>query len=71
MPLTIDSKVKDLFANPKTAAVIEKYMPGFTTDKRTKMTFGMSFKALCSYPQTGMDKEKTEKLAAELDALGE
>ncbi len=67
MALTVDSKVKDLTANPKAVEICGKYGMDLT-DKRIKMAFGISLRKLASFPATGMTPEKLEALDAELKA---
>ncbi len=70
LTLTIDSKVKDLMADPRTVAVIDKYIPGMSTNRQAKMAYGLSLRALCKYPQVGISPAKVDDLAKELEALG-
>jgi hypothetical protein len=51
MAITIDSKIKDILANPKAADIVDKYSPGFKTDKQMKMVHGLSLRALAKFPQ--------------------
>lgn len=65
MALTVDSKVKDLAANPKAAEICKKYGMDFG-DKRIKMAFGISARALQRFPATGVSLEQLEAMDAEL-----
>lgn len=68
--LTVDSKIKDLAKNEVTNEICGKY--GFTFgDKRAKMTFGMTLRALAAFPQTGCTPDKLEELNAELIAANQ
>ena len=64
--LTIDSKIKDLAKNPQAAAICEKYGITFS-DKRSKMAFGISVRALSAYPQAGITPEKLAAMEKELE----
>lgn len=66
MALTVDSKIKELAANPKAVEICKKYGMDLT-DKRIKMAFGISARALAGFPATGVSKEKLEELAKELE----
>lgn len=70
LTLTIDSKLKDLMADPRSVTVVEKYIPGISTNKQTKMAYGLSLRALCKYPQVGISPAKVDELARELENLG-
>jgi len=70
MALTANSKVKELVENPETAKILEKYMPGMTTNPGTRMAYGMSLKALMAVPQAKVSKETAEKITKELEELG-
>jgi len=41
MALTLDSKIADLLANPKAKAILDKYLPGFSTNPQMAMAKGM------------------------------
>jgi hypothetical protein len=70
MALNVNSKVKDLLANPECVKVLEKYMPGMTTNPGLKAAYGMSLKALLAFPQTKCSKENAAAITKDLEALG-
>lgn len=65
--LTVDSKIKALAANEEANEICEKYGFDFM-DKRAKMTYGMTLRALAAFPQTGCTPDKLEQLNNELIA---
>ena len=65
--LTVDSKVKDLAANPGAVEICKKYGMDLT-DKRIKMAFGISARKLASFPATGVNAEALAKMDEELKA---
>jgi hypothetical protein len=70
MVITLDSKIKDILANPKAADIVEKYAPGFKTDKQMKMVYGLSLRGLAKFPQAKALAEKLpliEKEFAEIN----
>lgn len=67
MALTVDSKVKDLAANPQACEICKKYGMDLT-DKRIKMAFGISARALQRFTATGVSTEALEAMDAELKA---
>lgn len=69
MSLTVDSKIKDIMANPKAVEVVDKYSPGFATDKQMKMVYGMSLRALQKFPQSKMSLETLSEIDKELSQI--
>jgi len=70
MALDVNSKVKDLVENAETAKILEKHMPGMTTNPGTRMAYGMTLKALMAVPQAKVSKEVAEKITKDLEELG-
>lgn len=67
MALSVDSKVKDLAANPQAVEICKKYGMDLT-DKRIKMAFGVTARALANFPATGVSQEKLAAMNDELVA---
>lgn len=65
MALTADSKIKDLTANPQAVEICKKHGMDLT-DKRIKMAFGISARALQRFPATGVSAEELEAMDKEL-----
>lgn len=65
MALTVDSKVKDLAANAQAVEICKKHGLDLT-DKRIKLAFGISARALQRFPATGVSLEELEALDKEL-----
>jgi hypothetical protein len=51
MAVSIESKIGDLLANPKAKAVLDKHLPGFSTNPQMAMAKGMSLKMVA--PMSG------------------
>lgn len=68
--LSADSTIAAIMEVPQGVAVVEKYLPGFADNEQAKMAYGLTFKALCEIPQTGISPDKAEAFFAELDQLG-
>lgn len=62
MAITVNSKIKDIMADPKAADIVEKFLPGFKTDKQTKMVYGMSLRGLQKFPQAKLSNETIEAI---------
>lgn len=69
MPYDINSKLKDIMADPAAAAIMDKYMPGMSTNPQTKQGYGMSLKVITSFPQSKPLKEKLPQILEELAKL--
>jgi len=64
-----ESKVGDLVKDSAAAAVLEKFIPGITTNPQMKMAHGMTLKAVASFPQAAIIKEKLAEIDVALQAL--
>ncbi len=69
MPFDINSKLKDIVANPDAKAIIEKYLPDMLTNPGTKQAMGMSLKFMSSFPQSGPLKKALPQILEELAKL--
>jgi hypothetical protein len=69
MPFDINSKIKDIGANPEAKAIFEKYVPGFFENPQSKQAFGMSLKVVTSFPQSKPIKEKLPQILEEFAKL--
>ena len=69
MALTVDSKIKEIMANPEAVQIVDKHSPGFADNKQIKMVYGISLRALQKFPQTKMSLETLEEINNELSAL--
>jgi hypothetical protein len=70
MAISRNSKIKELMECPEAVAVIDKHLPGMTTNPGTKAAYGMTLLALTKFPQTKCPAETAEAMFAELEALG-
>jgi NAD(P)-dependent dehydrogenase (short-subunit alcohol dehydrogenase family) len=69
--LNSDSTIASIMGNAKGAAIVDRYIPGFSSNDDAKAAYGMTFKSLCELPMLEIPKEIAEALFAELDALTE
>ncbi len=69
MALTIDSKVKELMKNPKTADLLAQDTPGFKTNLQMKLVGALTFRKLAAFPR--VSPEKLAEIGEALKALGE
>ncbi len=71
MALSIDSPIADLLDNPATLAILDRIMPGLSTNDRISMARGMglSLRAIASFSGGKITDELLEKAQAEFAAL--
>ena len=70
MAITLDSTLGELLDNPQAKAVLDKQLPGVSTNPVTMMAKGMSLNTLLAMPQAaqlGLTKEKVEAILAEIN----
>ncbi len=66
--LSVDSPISDLLANPAALAVLNKDLPGLTTDSHLEMIKPMSLRQIAQFPQAHLDDDKLKAIQADLDA---
>lgn len=69
MALTIDSPLKDLLADPKTKAVLEKHFPGVSTNPRLQMAMGMTLKQIAPFSQGMINDAKIKAVDEDLKKI--
>lgn len=70
MAFTLDTTLGTLLDNPQAKAVLEKHVPGVSTNPMVGMARGMTLNMLLSMPQAaqlGITKEKAEAVLAEIN----
>ena len=69
MALTADSSLKDIMENEAGKAIMEKYIPGISTNPMLKMAMPMTLKKISAIPQAGINAEKLQAIVADLAKL--
>ncbi len=72
MKFTLDTQFGTLLDHPQAKAIIEKYLPGVSTNPMVGMVKGMTLKALLATPQAaqfGITKEKVETVLVEINKV--
>ena len=72
MAFTLDTKLGDLLDNPQAKAILDKHIPGTSTNPMIGMARGMSLNTILSMPQAaqyGVTKEKLENILAEVNKI--
>jgi hypothetical protein len=66
---TADSTLKQILADPKAKAVLEKHAPGFSNHPLLGMAMGMSLKQISGFPQAGIAADKFKAIVDDLAKL--
>ena len=69
MAVTVDSKVRDIIKDKEAVKIIEEYLDGFSTNPQLKMGYGMTLRAMCKFPQTGISEDKFKEMEERLNEL--
>ena len=70
MKVTLDTTLGTLLDDPKAKVVVEKYVPGISTNPMIAMVKGMTLNNLLALPQAaqfGITKEKVEHVLVEIN----
>ena len=69
MPFTIQTQIRELLANERAKAILEKHIPGATTHLQLQMALYMSLGEVATYPESGLTTDKLHALLADLAAI--
>lgn len=69
MAVNSKSKLREVLADPRAAAIIEEYKPGFSSDPQLGPVMGMRMNLLLKFPQTGFSEDQIRDITGRLDAL--
>jgi hypothetical protein len=70
MKVTLDSTLGTLLDDPKAKPIVEKYVPGISTNPMVGMVKGMTLNNLLAMPQAaqfGITKEKVQQVLDEIN----
>jgi hypothetical protein len=70
MAFTLDTTLGELLNDPQAKAVLDKQLPGISTNPMVAMAKGMSLNMILSMPQAaqlGLTKEKVNAILAEIN----
>lgn len=70
MAFTLDTQLGTLMDHPQAKPIIEKYLPGITTNPTVAMVRGMTLNMVLAMPQAaqlGLTKDKAEAILAEIN----
>jgi hypothetical protein len=69
---TLDTTLGELLDDPQAKALLDKHVPGISTNPMVSMAKGMSLNAVLSMPQAaqfGLTREKVEAYLAEANKM--
>ena len=70
MAINANSKLREVIADERAVAIIDKYVPGFMNNAaQMGPCMGMKFSMLIRFPQAGIPVDAQKKLVEELNAL--
>jgi hypothetical protein len=72
MTYSLDSKLGDLLVDPRVIDILNKHIPGASTNPMIGMARGMTLKVILTFPQArqaGLTRELAEKVLAEANSL--
>jgi hypothetical protein len=69
MAVTINSTLKDLLADPKAKAVIEKHFPGFASNPQLQMAMGMTLKQVQPFSRGAITDDKLKAVEEDLKKI--
>jgi len=69
MAVTINSTLKELLADPKAKAVLEKHFPGFSNNPQLQMAMGMTLKQIQPFSRGVITDEKLKAVEADLKKI--
>ena len=69
MAFSVNSKVRDILANPEAKVIFDKYAPGMSGDARMKMALHMTVRAIAPFSQGIITNENLKAMDVELKKL--
>lgn len=70
MAFSIESKLADLLQNDAAKAILDKHVPGMSSDPRLAMAKGMSLKTVAGFSQGQISAAALSAMDTELKGLG-
>ena len=64
-----NSKIRDIIADERAKAILDKHFPGASTHPQLSMGLGMTLKQVSWYAESGMTPDKLKALVEDLAAL--
>ncbi|GMK39136.1 hypothetical protein PCCS19_21900 [Paenibacillus sp. CCS19] len=64
-----NAKLGDLLGNEAAKAVLDKHLPGFSTNPMTGMASGFTLSQLAAFPQANINAEVLASIVSDLAAI--
>jgi hypothetical protein len=69
MNYSTQTRLRDLLADPRAVALLEKHVPGATSHPQLDQALDMSLREIASYPESGLTAAKFQALIKDLEQL--
>ncbi|GIV79952.1 hypothetical protein FKZ61_020730 [Litorilinea aerophila] len=69
MPYTLNSTVREILADERAKAIIEKHMPGATSHPQLSEAMYMTLREVAMYPESGLTPQKLQAILDDLAKL--
>jgi hypothetical protein len=69
MPFSANSTIRDLLADERAKAVVEKHMPGASRHPDLPQAMYMSLREVSYYPESGLTPSKLKEIDEELKQI--
>jgi hypothetical protein len=69
MAVTINSSLKELLADPKAKAILEKHFPGFSSNPQLQMAMGMTLKQIQPFSKGVITDDKLKLIEQDLNKV--
>ena len=69
MSYSANSTIRELMADERARAVVEKHLPGASTHPQLPEAMHMTLREVSWYPESGLTQEKLDALVADLAKL--
>lgn len=66
MAVSMNSTLKDLIADPKAKAILDKHFPGFSSNPQLQMAMGMTLKQVQPFSRGQITDEKLKLVEEDL-----
>ncbi|MEZ4656807.1 MAG: hypothetical protein R2911_04490 [Caldilineaceae bacterium] len=69
MSFSIRTQIREILADDRAKAALERHIPGATTHPQLHMALYMSLGEVATYPESGLTTDKLHALLADLAAI--
>ena len=70
MAFSEQTKMREIIADERAKAILDKHLPGASSHPQLYMAMDMTLKEISWYPEAGLTPEKLRALVEDLAALG-